>query len=116
MIGVTGMQHLVACSWPVLKCLSLENTGIDELALRCLAEGQWPELTFLDLSENTMCAQGISSLIQGSWPLLATLVLSEQVFSEEVCSLLGIAHLATPEMQSIKSDLVQFPLLYVCAW
>lgn len=112
------MQHLVSCSLPCLAGLFLANTGIDEVALRCLAEGQWPALHFLDLSENNVCAQGISYLTQGSWPLLDTLVLSEQVLGEEVCLLLGIAHLASTEMnkRSSKSSLVQFPLLHVRVW
>lgn len=86
---VRGMQRLVSCLWPSLKCLVLLHACIDGSAVRCLAEGQWPTLTWLYLIGNND-ATTVSHLVQGSWPLLRMLCLSAEGLEDGACSLLGI--------------------------
>ena len=90
MLGVSGTQHLVTRSWPLLNILNLKHACLDSSALKCLAQGHWPRLERLDLDGNSIDATGIACLIQDRWPLLLTLTLSDEGLDAEACSLLGM--------------------------
>ncbi|KAL3151074.1 hypothetical protein ABBQ38_012944 [Trebouxia sp. C0009 RCD-2024] len=126
MLGLTGMKHLVSWSLPSLAVLSLDHTGIDAPAARCLAQGCWPALYMLDLEGNNIGASGVSHLVRGNWPLLTRLVLSDPGLDGEAFLYLGIAGMDASSDDFFKfpkdgtmvytSNLPQFPSLqvYVC--